>query len=130
MNLVNCLDLPGSDLPGEMKQGSQHTQAAQDYTLGVRPENIHIADTGVSATVAHVEYMGADLLVECLLDNPQGHSATVNSPALLARVSGAHQIQSGQSVNLQNQDAMHFFSNQSRQRVDSCLLYTSPSPRD
>ena len=120
MNLVNCLDLPGSDLPGEMKQGSQHTHAAQDYTLGVRPENIHIADTGVSATVAHVEYMGADLLVECLLDNPQGHTATVNSPALLARVSGAHQIHSGQSVNLQwNQDAMHFFSNQSRQRVDS-----------
>lgn len=120
MNLVNCLDLPGSDLPGEMKQGSQHTHAAQDYTLGVRPENIHIADTGVSATVAHVEYMGADLLVECLLDNPQGHSATINSPALLARVSGAHQIHSGQSVNLQwNQDAMHFFSNQSRQRVDS-----------
>ena len=120
MNLVNCLDLPGADLPGEKKQGSQHTQAAQDYTLGVRPENIHIADTGVSATVAHVEYMGADLLVECLLNNPQGRPATTNSPALLARVSGAHQIQSGQSVKLQwNQDAMHFFSNQSRQRVDS-----------
>lgn len=130
MNLVNCLDLPGAylpgadlpgaDLPGEKKQGSQQTQAAQDYTLGVRPENIHIADTGVSATVAHVEYMGADLLVECLLNTPQGRSATVNPPALLARVSGAHHIQSGQSVNLQwNQDAMHFFSNQSRQRVDS-----------
>ena len=109
MNLVNCINLPPS-----AAQGSPHTA---DFTLGVRPENIHFADTGVSATVAHVEYMGADLLVECLLNNEQNKSA--NPPSLLARVNGAYHVQSGQTVNLQwNQEAMHFFSNQSRQRAD------------
>ncbi len=114
MNLVNCLDLPPAT--------AQNSLQMDDFTLGVRPENIHFAETGVSATVAHVEYMGADLLVECQLNNAHNQSSTRadNPPSLLARVNGAHQIQSGHTVHLQwNDEAMHFFSNQSRQRIDS-----------
>ncbi len=76
-------------------------------TLGVRPENITVGHTGLPAVVEHIEYLGADLLVEC----------GVGEQRLLARLSGAHQVQTGQQVRLQwAPQAMHFFETSDRGR--------------
>jgi len=60
-------------------------------TLGVRPEHISIAlDRGVPATVAAIEYLGADSLVTC----------RVGAATLAARVSGSVGLRPGDSVRL------------------------------
>jgi len=60
-------------------------------TLGVRPEHISLAlDRGVPATVAAIEYLGADSLVTC----------RVGAATLAARVSGSVGLRPGDSVRL------------------------------
>ena len=60
-------------------------------TLGVRPEHVALAiDRGVPATVAAVEYLGADSLVTCRL----------GSATLAARVSGSVGLARGDPVRL------------------------------
>ncbi len=95
MNLIAADDLP-------INAGSA------DVTLGVRPENVRIARTGMPAIVKHIEYLGADLLVECAM----------GGRGLLARLSGSQQLQAGQSVHLQwARDEMHFFESNERGRL-------------
>ena len=60
-------------------------------TLGVRPEHVTVTmDRGVAATVAAVEYLGADSLVSC----------SVGSETLAARVSGSVGLAPGDAVRL------------------------------
>jgi len=60
-------------------------------TLGVRPEHVTLGiDRGIAATVAAVEYLGADSLVGC----------RVGSTALAARVSGSVGLGPGDPVRL------------------------------
>jgi sn-glycerol 3-phosphate transport system ATP-binding protein len=114
MNLIDCTALGNS---GNL----------QGHVLGVRPENIRITnDAGLSVTVSHVEYMGADLLVECRIGSTESTTADTEEQVghgkstLLARVSGAHRVQPGQQVKLHwDTSAMHFFSTETRRRVDT-----------
>jgi len=137
MNLIDCTTLceqmSREQLPAEYTSAENQTalQQLQNNTLGVRPENIRIADTGLDVTVVHVEYMGADLLVECRIGKAKGARSvtagavtpdTITASAattdngdnannsepvghgkstLLARVNGAHRVQAGQQVKLQ-----------------------------
>jgi sn-glycerol 3-phosphate transport system ATP-binding protein len=79
--------------------------AGAGVTLGVRPENIHIADSGMPAVVEHIEYLGADLLVEC----------AIGEQRLLARLGGSQQVQPGERIHLQwAREAMHFFADTER----------------
>ncbi|OED40441.1 ABC transporter ATP-binding protein [Chromatiales bacterium (ex Bugula neritina AB1)] len=114
MNLIDCALLNGQSKAG------QSGSTTEQLLLGVRPENIRLGDSGFGAIVEHVEYMGADLLVECRV-NPEENSNAVQAAGnatLLARVSGAHQVQVGQRVSLQwDQQSMHFFSAATRQRI-------------
>ncbi|RYF64634.1 MAG: TOBE domain-containing protein, partial [Comamonadaceae bacterium] len=77
--------------------GSDVAVGLTAHTLGVRPEAITLVanadnpdSAGVPATVASVEYLGADLVLRC----------TVGTEALLVRTDGQHQAKAGDSVRL------------------------------
>ena len=74
---------------------------AADITVGVRPEHVRLSDTvGVKASVEHVEYLGADVLLDCRIGNAK----------VLARIEGHASVQSKAEVRLVwNVDQMHFF---------------------
>ena len=70
--------LPGGDVVGPA--GAR---------AGIRPENLHLADTGLAATVQHAEYLGADTVVACTLADGQ---------TLLARLPGRADLPDGAAV--------------------------------
>lgn len=74
---------------------------AKDITVGVRPEHVRLSDTvGIKARVEHVEYLGADVLLDCRVGNAK----------LLARIEGHANVQPQTDVRLiWNADQMHFF---------------------
>jgi sn-glycerol 3-phosphate transport system ATP-binding protein len=79
-------------------------------TLGVRPEHVALAvDRGVAATVAAVEYLGADSLVTCRL----------GSATLAVRVSGSVGLARGDSVRLAwATGAQHIFASDGTRREE------------
>jgi sn-glycerol 3-phosphate transport system ATP-binding protein len=40
---------------------------AGEIAVGIRPEDIHLADDGVDAEVASIEYLGADSVMTCMV---------------------------------------------------------------
>ncbi|MFK7997688.1 MAG: ABC transporter ATP-binding protein [Granulosicoccus sp.] len=83
---------------------------APDILVGVRPEHVRLSDTvGVKARVEHVEYLGADVLLDCRIGNAK----------LLARIEGHADVQPQAEVRLiWKQDQMHFFGNDGGARLD------------
>jgi sn-glycerol 3-phosphate transport system ATP-binding protein len=77
-------------------------------TLGVRPEHVTITiDRGIAATVAAIEYLGADSLVGC----------RVGSAALAVRVSGSVGLAKGDPVRLSwAAGAQHIFASDGTRR--------------
>lgn len=75
--------------------------AAPDITVGVRPEHVRLSDTvGIKARVEHVEYLGADVLLDCRIGNAK----------LLARIEGHADVRPQADIRLVwNADQMHFF---------------------
>ena len=59
-------------------------------TVGVRPEDLALAEGGLSAQVQHVEQLGGDTNV----------IARINDVQITARLFGQHAIEQGQSINL------------------------------
>jgi len=80
-------------------------------TLGVRPEHITIAfDRGVPATVAAIEYLGADSLVTCRL----------GATSLAVRVPGSTGLARGDAARLSwAPGAQHLFERDGVRRADS-----------
>jgi sn-glycerol 3-phosphate transport system ATP-binding protein len=76
---------------------------AHAHWLGLRPEAVELADTGVPATVQSQEYLGADAVLRC----------AVGSETLTVRAPGQQQAAHGQPVHLrwQAQDC-HFFDSE------------------
>ena len=101
MNLINCDGL--SALTSVDTNSTSHI-------VGVRPEDVIVSTSqGIAASVEHVEYMGADLLADCRIDDQP----------VLARVSGATRLQRGQTTYLSwASDAMHFFDAGSGKRLE------------
>jgi sn-glycerol 3-phosphate transport system ATP-binding protein len=58
--------------------------------LGVRPEKITLADSGPTAEVISLEYLGADSLIACRL---AGREATI-------RLSGKVRLETGERIHL------------------------------
>src|SRR3954454_23128326 len=77
--------------------------------VGVRPETVRLGSEGVPATVAAVEYLGADTLIE----------TRVASEPFLARVSGRAAAQVGETVHLAwDAAAAQWFDLSSERRID------------
>jgi ABC-type sugar transport system ATPase subunit len=58
--------------------------------VGVRPENLRLAETGLAARVVHAEYLGADTILSC----------DVAGQSVLARLPGRVQLGAGTQVGL------------------------------
>jgi sn-glycerol 3-phosphate transport system ATP-binding protein len=85
-------------------------------TLGVRPEHVTLGlDRGVAATVAAVEYLGADSLVTCRL----------GSATLAVRVAGSVGLSRGDATRLAwAAGAQHLFERDGSRRADSTSYET------
>ena len=70
--------------------------------LGLRPEDITVADDGIASEVRSVEFLGADALVDCALGDNE----------LTVRLAGATTPEVGDTLRLSwPADAQHFFQN-------------------
>jgi len=80
------------------------------YRLGVRPEDIGFAaDRGIPATVEQVEYLGADLLVDCRIADQR----------LVARLANRHAVRVGERVLLTwPPERQHLFDAATGTRID------------
>jgi sn-glycerol 3-phosphate transport system ATP-binding protein len=79
-----------------------------DLLVGLRPENARIGEGGVSATVAAVEYLGADTLIE----------ARVGDHAFVARAPGKRLAKAGEAIVIgMSQEATHWFNAQTGRRI-------------
>ena len=80
--------------------------------LGVRPEDIELAASGVAAAVEAVEYLGADSILAC----------SAGSEALIVRAQGKVAIARGTEVQLAwHLEAIHIFDAASGVRRDDVL---------
>ena len=92
---------------------SEFLQKSQNFTFGIRPEALVLDENGVIAgQVSHVEYLGADTMVEC----------KVGEETLLCRVSGKTRLASGMDIKLAlNANDLHVFETASGRREDTML---------
>jgi sn-glycerol 3-phosphate transport system ATP-binding protein len=96
-----------------------HPALPERMQLGVRPEDIALAEAGgVPALVEQVEYLGADLLVDC----------RVAGRPLVARVATHHPVAAGQTVSLMWPAArQHLFDAATGARVDAAAGHPDPT---
>jgi sn-glycerol 3-phosphate transport system ATP-binding protein len=77
--------------------------------LGIRPEDVIIAEKGVSARVINIEYLGADTVVTC----------AVGSQFVTARVAGKTALTPGETIHLVlPPEKLHFFDAANGRRRD------------
>jgi sn-glycerol 3-phosphate transport system ATP-binding protein len=82
---------------------------ADGHVLGVRPEDIALADGGMEATVEAVEYLGADSIVSCRAAGQR----------VLVRLAGQSKLAPGSRVGLGwPQGAGHLFDKASGRRLE------------
>ena len=75
-------------------------EALDKLILGVRPEKIRLADTGLGAEVLSLEYLGADSLIAC----------KIGAHELIVRQSGRVKLAVGDRIHLNWPPAeSHFF---------------------
>jgi multiple sugar transport system ATP-binding protein len=116
MNMLQCtatadgLAYDNLDLPLAPAQRSGLT--TDQVTIGVRPEALHIGDTGLEATIVAVEELGSDSFVYC---TPNGQPDV----SLVSRTHGLNTSQAGATVHLMpDVAAMHVFDTASGARLE------------
>jgi len=111
MNLVPVQDIAQSSIKSGISAGYSHDTSTGNLIAGVRPEHIRLSEgEGVRATIEHVEYLGADALLDCKVGNSR----------VLARVAGDSSLQAQGSVNLAwPEEQMHFFDGLQGERIDT-----------
>ena len=78
-----------------------HLEGDETKLAGIRPENLHLAETGLAAHVTHAEYLGADTVLACTL---------ASNETILARLPGRVDIAAGTAVHLAYPpEALHMF---------------------
>lgn len=96
--------------------GTGHAVAAEPASalqLGIRPEHIQLASSGLSAKVEVSEYFGADSIVTC----------AVGDQRINLRVPGPPHLEAGAQVHLRiPPQALHFFDRQTMLRRDGVRL--------
>ena len=77
--------------------------------VGIRPEAAHLAGDGVATTVAAVEYLGADTLLD----------TRIGDQPFIVRVSGRANAAPGDKVGIRwEPSAVHWFDQSSQRRID------------
>jgi sn-glycerol 3-phosphate transport system ATP-binding protein len=85
--------------------------------LGIRPEDVIIAEKGISARVTNIEYLGADTVVTC----------TVGSQFVTARVPSKAALAPGESIHLAlPPDKLHFFDAANGRRREEVSAIATP----
>jgi sn-glycerol 3-phosphate transport system ATP-binding protein len=85
--------------------------------LGIRPEDVIIAEKGISARVINIEYLGADTVVTCV----------VGSQFVTARVAGKGALTPGESIHLVlPPEKLHFFDAANGRRRDEVSAIATP----
>ncbi|MGA7084613.1 MAG: TOBE domain-containing protein, partial [Pseudolabrys sp.] len=85
--------------------------------LGIRPEDVIIAEKGISARVINIEYLGADTVVTCV----------VGSQFVTARVAGKAALTPGESIHLVlPPEKLHFFDAANGRRRDEVSAIATP----
>jgi sn-glycerol 3-phosphate transport system ATP-binding protein len=108
---MNLLPLDHPDIAAWARTGLAGTlpQAPLDsLVLGVRPEKIALAETGLAAEVLSLEYLGADSLVACRAGGRE----------LIVRQAGRVRLAAGERVHLEwPPDKSHFFAVTTGRRI-------------
>jgi sn-glycerol 3-phosphate transport system ATP-binding protein len=103
MNVIPATLIPESFAP------APNGRARDTLAIGIRPEAAHLAADGTAATVAAVEYLGADTLLDMrIADQP-----------CIVRVSGRTSASIGDKVDVRwEPSAAHWFDLSSQCRID------------
>jgi sn-glycerol 3-phosphate transport system ATP-binding protein len=106
MNVVPATALAGADWAlSAMPAGHTVDQAA----VGVRPEAASLAADGIAATVAAVEYLGADTLIE----------SKIGDQSFIVRLSGRANAAVGETIHVRwEPSAAHWFDLSTQCRID------------
>jgi sn-glycerol 3-phosphate transport system ATP-binding protein len=100
--------LPATLLPEPARQGAPAHHAPEQLAIGIRPEATQLAADGVSATVAAVEYLGADTLIETRLADQ----------SFIVRQSGRLNAAIGEAVHIRwDPAAAHWFDLSTQCRI-------------
>jgi sn-glycerol 3-phosphate transport system ATP-binding protein len=104
MNVIPAALLSGADWA---LQGAPAT--SDPLAVGIRPETAHLSADGVAATVAAVEYLGADTLIE----------TRIGDQSVIVRQSGRTSANVGETVHIRWEPAAaHWFSLSTQCRID------------
>ena len=96
-------------LPEGARQGAPTGHAPDQLAIGIRPEAAQLAAEGIPVTVAAVEYLGADTLIETRLADQ----------SFIVRQAGRVNAAPGDSVHIQwDSTAAHWFDLSSQCRID------------
>jgi sn-glycerol 3-phosphate transport system ATP-binding protein len=100
--------LPAAALAGALGD-TPHAQEIGGLAIGIRPEAVRLANDGVAATVAAVEYLGADTLLE----------TRVGEEPFIVRVAGRTGLSAGDPVRLAwDPAAAHWFDLSTERRIN------------
>lgn len=95
---MNVIPLDRIDGAGALNGGLP--EAAPGWLLGIRPENIHIADAGIAVEVSAADYMGAETVLRLL------HGEQI----IMARINGRTAASAGDQLNIAwSPDNVHLF---------------------
>jgi sn-glycerol 3-phosphate transport system ATP-binding protein len=115
MNLLALADSPAGAVVRGMQGPALFKGHGAGMLLGVRPEALHLAERGLTATIAALEYLGADTVLAC----------KVGDETLALRAPGRLTLAAGDRVQIAaNADALHLFDAASGRRLDSPLRDT------
>jgi len=104
MNVIPATLVPSNlaPAPGGRARGT--------LAIGIRPEAAHLAADGVPATVAAVEYLGADTLLD----------TRIGDQPFIVRVSGRANPSPGENVAVRwEPSVVHWFDQSSQRRIDN-----------
>jgi sn-glycerol 3-phosphate transport system ATP-binding protein len=103
--------LPASLIPAEAHwaRGATPNHPIDQLAIGIRPEAARLADDGMPATVAAVEYLGADTLID----------TRVADQSFIVRLPGRASAAVGSTVHIVWEPAVaHWFDLSSQCRID------------
>jgi ABC-type sugar transport system ATPase subunit len=104
--------IPAALIPADAqwaRTGAPAAQALDALVVGVRPECARIAADGIPATIATIEYLGADTLIETRLADQ----------SFIVRLGGRAPATVGDKVGIRWEPAAaHWFDQSSQRRID------------
>src|SRR5689334_19175967 len=106
MNVIPAAALAGARWA---LSGAPAGRAADQLAVGVRPEAASLSTDGVAATVAAVEYLGADTLIE----------TKIGDQSFIVRLAGRANAAVGETIHVRwDASAAHWFDLSTQRRID------------